>query len=276
MRRTLTLAWLVAAACGPNENPTSDRTQSTDVLGPCDPAPLAQEGEVPFELREALTGVLDAERRRLDAPAINAVVGLPDGSVWVGASGVVSVEGDTPVDDTYAFRLGSITKSAVVATLLRLEAEGTLDLQATLDGWYPTLEGADSITLEQLARHTSGVRDYTSTAQFVQMLAAAGGGARTLTGETDLEPTDSTEPTDGPSPGGDVTVDDVIRWALADGLLFEPGTGLCLLEHELPPARARGGGGHGRALGRRPAPRGARAGRSRAHLARRLRRLACP
>lgn len=65
------------------------------------------------------------------------------------------------------FRAGSITKLFVAATVLRLDAEGLLCLDDTVDRWLPGLvrgNGNDGarITVEQLLGHTSGLFNYTA------------------------------------------------------------------------------------------------------------------
>ena len=111
-----------------------------------------------------------AAQRRLDnafaamalevgAPGLAAAVELSDGSVWYGATGVLWPDGPAVTPDT-PFAWGSITKTFVAALALRLASQGGLDLDATLDTWFPDYPQARRITLRMLLAHRSGIFDY--------------------------------------------------------------------------------------------------------------------
>ena len=54
----------------------------------------------------------------------------------------------------------SITKTCIAVVILGLRAEGRLSLDDPLARWYPDVPGARRISLRQMLRHTSGLRDY--------------------------------------------------------------------------------------------------------------------
>lgn len=54
----------------------------------------------------------------------------------------------------------SITKSITATLILKLVEENKLSLQDKLSAFYPSLPGADSITIEHLITHTSGIYAY--------------------------------------------------------------------------------------------------------------------
>lgn len=138
----------------------TDRTQPTAMPTP---APT-------LDPRRAYPTPIPAAQRRLDkafatkagkvgAPGLAAAVKLPDGSVWYGATGVLWPDGPPVTPDT-PFAWGSITKTLVATLVLRLVAEGVLDLDDRLDRWFPDYPGARKITLRMLLGHTSGIFDY--------------------------------------------------------------------------------------------------------------------
>jgi D-alanyl-D-alanine carboxypeptidase len=59
---------------------------------------------------------------------------------------------------------GSVTKTFTVTILLQLADEGKLELDSTIDRWYPRIPQADQITLRMLANMTSGIGDYVNEA----------------------------------------------------------------------------------------------------------------
>ena len=87
----------------------------------------------PFDpqLAAALTEALHTARLDAGAPGAVAAV-LADGG-WVGASGVAQVDPPVPTMGSDRFRIGSITKVYVAATLLWLADEGRIDLDAPAD-----------------------------------------------------------------------------------------------------------------------------------------------
>ncbi|KNE79458.1 MULTISPECIES: serine hydrolase domain-containing protein [Streptomyces] len=101
---------------------------------------------------------------RLGAPGVLADLRTPRGTVKV-RSGFGDTDAGTPVPWKARFRIGSLTKTFVAATVLQLVGEGKLSLDDTVDHWLPGLvsgRGNDgsAITVGMLLRHTSGLRDY--------------------------------------------------------------------------------------------------------------------
>lgn len=110
-------------------------------------------------------GLPDAAVLRLDhlvataqvegrVPALVAGVVRDGALVWSGAAG--SVGASAPDDDTQ-FRMGSITKTFVAVSILRLRDAGRLDLA---DRFEEHVAGTPfgSVTIEQLLTHTAGLQ----------------------------------------------------------------------------------------------------------------------
>ncbi|WP_051717745.1 serine hydrolase domain-containing protein [Streptomyces megasporus] len=77
------------------------------------------------------------------------------------------------------FRIGSITKTFVATVLLRLQEEGRLDLDDSVERWLPGLvrgHGHDGreVTVRQLLNHTSGIYDVTSDLEFQEKVFKSG------------------------------------------------------------------------------------------------------
>ncbi|MFJ9100440.1 serine hydrolase domain-containing protein [Streptomyces sp. NPDC102405] len=104
-------------------------------------------------LRAALAGLPDA-----DATAALVRVGGTGGG-WRGSSGVHDLESGRPADPGARFRAGSTTKVVTAAAVLRLVAEGRIDLNTPIQRYLPGLLGARfrPVTVRQLLNHTSGI-----------------------------------------------------------------------------------------------------------------------
>src|SRR5450755_2839265 len=65
------------------------------------------------------------------------------------------------------YQIGSITKQFTSAIILQLVAGNKMQLQDRLSKYFPGYPSGDSITVEHLLTHTSGVYNYTNDADFM-------------------------------------------------------------------------------------------------------------
>lgn len=89
--------------------------------------------------------------------------------------------GGSNLTGSEGFRIASITKTYVAATVLRLWEDGRIDLQSPITQWLPAdwLEllvrgGYDpsKITVRHLLTHTSGLADHAQAPQFIETIKA--------------------------------------------------------------------------------------------------------
>ena len=118
--------------------------------------PLA--GELPDDLQ----GILDAaaDELLLLTPGLSIAVGIPDLGTWTFHGGYANAADQNAVDAADLFQVGSLTKLVTAAVVLQLVDEGALKLDDTIDTWYPNLPNADSIQIEHLLRHSSGLVNF--------------------------------------------------------------------------------------------------------------------
>jgi len=65
------------------------------------------------------------------------------------------------------FQLGSITKQFTAAVILKLQEEKKLSISDKLSKYFPEYPKGDSITIQQLLTHTSGIYNYTNDRNFM-------------------------------------------------------------------------------------------------------------
>ncbi|MFC6085633.1 serine hydrolase domain-containing protein [Sphaerisporangium aureirubrum] len=101
----------------------------------------------------ALLRRLAIEQAEARVPSLLATV-LRDGEpVWSGARGQVE---DAPPGPATQYRIGSITKTLVATTVMRLRDEGLVDLNDPLDKHLPGT-AVGEVTIAQLLSHTAGL-----------------------------------------------------------------------------------------------------------------------
>jgi CubicO group peptidase (beta-lactamase class C family) len=71
-------------------------------------------------------------------------------------------------DKNSLFQIGSVTKQFTTAIILRLQAEKKLNVQDHISKYFPQYPKGDSITIENLMLHTSGIYNYTNDGTFMK------------------------------------------------------------------------------------------------------------
>jgi len=111
--------------------------------------------------QDALSELVAATATRFGIPGV-AVGVWADGREHYACHGVTSVDNPLPVDPDTLFLLGSVTKTYTATALLRLVADGRVELEAPVRRYVPELRlkddrAAAQVTVLQLLNHTAGL-----------------------------------------------------------------------------------------------------------------------
>jgi D-alanyl-D-alanine carboxypeptidase len=107
------------------------------------------------------TRILERHRARREFPGAVLALRDPSGApVTVTAGTADPTRGAIPVDPGTPWLIGSTTKTFVAVVVLQLAQEGRLDLDATIEPFFPGVRGASRVTIRQLLQHTSGLPEY--------------------------------------------------------------------------------------------------------------------
>lgn len=80
--------------------------------------------------------------------------------IYLKSVGFTDVERGLRANENSRYRIGSISKTfTAVLTLMAVE-EGKLQLNQTIDAWFPSIPNAKKITIEHLLRHRSGLHNH--------------------------------------------------------------------------------------------------------------------
>ena len=124
----------------------------------------SDEGDAPVPdaaLETDARAILDAHLERREFPgAVLALHHPTRGDVLVTSGATGPAPGDGPVDPDVPWGIGSITKTFVAVVVLQLVEEEKLDLDSSIEAYFPELPGAPEITVRQLLQHTSGLNEY--------------------------------------------------------------------------------------------------------------------
>lgn len=82
--------------------------------------------------------------------------------------GFADVGNEVPVTPDTKFRIGSVSKQFIAASILKLQEEGRLNVKDSLSKFIPDFPRGNEVTLHHLLTHTSGIHSYTNRPDFLK------------------------------------------------------------------------------------------------------------
>ncbi|MEM1083163.1 MAG: serine hydrolase domain-containing protein [Verrucomicrobiota bacterium] len=121
----------------------------------------------------AMVATAAAEDHRIDVvlketacPAALVAVAEPGSPPEIHSLGQLAPNDERPLPTDTPMRIGSVTKLFVGTLILRLADDGTLSLDNRISSYVDGIPGGDTITLEMLGHHRSGLPDSIRNAAF--------------------------------------------------------------------------------------------------------------
>lgn len=87
--------------------------------------------------------------------------------IYKRAIGFSDFENQKKNDSETAFRIGSISKTFTAVMIMKAVEKGKINLNQTIDKYFPTVKNADKITVEMLLSHRSGIFNITADPSFL-------------------------------------------------------------------------------------------------------------
>ena len=145
-----------------NENPDEDASSEeqdaeendADESGGEDPDDSSAEDEKTESIRNL------AEEYVRFSNGTGVVIGYGKDKLASVSYGIRDSRTQEPLSTDDLFDIGSITKNFTAVTMLLLQEEGKIDLDQTIDKWFPDFEKGDIITVRMLLNHTSGILEW--------------------------------------------------------------------------------------------------------------------
>ena len=143
----------------PTNEPTDEPTEPIDE--PTEPTePTDEEPDRPLTDEEKLESIKNLAEEYLHfAHGTGVVVGYGYDKLTSFAIGVRNINTKEELKADDLFEVGSITKNFTAVTLLLLQEKGLINLDQTIDTWFPDFEKGDQITVRMLLNHTSGIQE---------------------------------------------------------------------------------------------------------------------
>lgn len=133
--------------------------------------------QVPFlELKASLQASLDSIVEEQKFPGATAAIVLADGQLISLASGYADKEEKIAMPLGAQMLLGSVGKIFVSAVTLQLVDEGKIELEDKVSqyfqgvDWFKEIPNAESLTIQSLLNHTSGLPRYVFAPKFIEAI----------------------------------------------------------------------------------------------------------
>jgi D-alanyl-D-alanine carboxypeptidase len=100
---------------------------------------------------------------------ISATVLIPEKGIWETNRGFISKPDDIVVDNATLFFWASVAKLITSTVVHQLIVENKLSFNDKLSHWFPDIQYAEEITIEQLLTHTNGIYSFNFDPAFQDM-----------------------------------------------------------------------------------------------------------
>lgn len=100
--------------------------------------------------------------------SMGSVVMRKNGEIKYATSiGFADVEQQIQATNNSKYRIGSISKTFTAVMIMKAVESKKLQLDQTINKWFPSIDNAKKITLRQLLQHRSGLHNFTSDEEFI-------------------------------------------------------------------------------------------------------------
>ncbi|MFO7827755.1 MAG: serine hydrolase domain-containing protein [Bacteroidales bacterium] len=87
--------------------------------------------------------------------------------VYQNSIGFTSIEENIPLTNQTKFRIGSVSKTFTATIVMKLIEQGKISLDDKLGNYFPEILNSETITIEHLLKHRSGIYNFTSAEDYV-------------------------------------------------------------------------------------------------------------
>ena len=88
--------------------------------------------------------------------------------IYTKSIGFLDYENNILLNSNSKFRIGSISKTFTSVLILKSEEDGKLNLDDTIENFFPDLPNSEKITIENLLSHRSGIFNFTNSPEYME------------------------------------------------------------------------------------------------------------
>lgn len=117
-------------------------------------------------LTTKLNQKIDELIEKHNVAGITATILIPEKGIWETNRGFISKPDNKIIDSSSVFYWASVGKLITNTLIQQLVIEDKLSLNDKLSKWYPDIQNAKKITIEQLLNHTNGIYSFQADSTF--------------------------------------------------------------------------------------------------------------
>ena len=87
--------------------------------------------------------------------------------LYTNSIGFADMENNVEATEETKYRIGSITKTFTAVLVMKAVENKMLDLDQTVEKWFPSIENASEINVEHLLGHRSGIHNFTNDEEYL-------------------------------------------------------------------------------------------------------------
>lgn len=99
-------------------------------------------------------------------PGMTVALAKNGSMLYSQAYGISNIATQSPTQTSTIFEIGSITKQFTAALIMKLQEQGELHVDDSIQEYLPEYKFPSAITIRMLLNHTSGLANYTTFAQY--------------------------------------------------------------------------------------------------------------
>jgi len=97
----------------------------------------------------------------------NVAVSKDKKIIYTKSIGYIDVENKIKANEESKYRIGSISKTFTTVLVLKAAEENKLDLNQTIEKYFPAVKNSQNITIKNLLNHRSGIHNFTADKDYL-------------------------------------------------------------------------------------------------------------
>jgi len=93
--------------------------------------------------------------------------------IYLKSVGYADINNKIKANNESKYRIGSISKSFTAILVLKAVENRKLELNQTIDKWFPTIKNSEKISVKQLLNHRSGIYNFTNSPNYLSLSTQA-------------------------------------------------------------------------------------------------------